>query len=94
MVCDVITANLFSILAGISRSFFFFKQGKEKILPHIMKKEAAHPPKQGAINSCKGTTRERPLILGIGDNQIYLRYQQKLTPFYSMESLGHYAGGT
>ena len=29
-----------------------------------MKKEAAHPPKQGAINSCKGTTRERPLILG------------------------------
>ncbi len=28
-----------------------------------MKKEAAHPPKQGTINSCKGTTSERPLIL-------------------------------
>lgn len=28
-----------------------------------MKKEAAHPPKQGAINSCKRTTSERPLIL-------------------------------
>ena len=59
-----------------------------------MKKEAAHPPKQGAINSCKGTTGKRPLILGIGENQINLRYQQKFTPFYSMESLGHYAGGT
>lgn len=28
-----------------------------------MKKKAAHPPKQGAINSCKRTTSERPLIL-------------------------------
>lgn len=28
-----------------------------------MKKEAAHPAKQGAINGCKGTTSECPLVL-------------------------------
>ena len=58
-----------------------------------MKKEAAHPPKQGAINSCKRTTSERPLIL---DQIIRLnvRYQRKFLPFYSMELLGHYAGDT
>ena len=37
-----------------------------------MKKEAAHPPKQGAINSCKGTTSECPLIL----DQIFVLIRQ------------------
>ena len=44
MVCDVITANLFLILAGISRRFFF-KTGKRKDPPPHYE-ERSGPPTQ------------------------------------------------